>query len=89
MREYVGAEIRGTNYGLLYMAKGTAALWVPLGSVLREATGSWLAARYVAAGVNVLAAVLALVVLKPSRRGFIGRSMAARAEERVAALAWG
>jgi hypothetical protein len=35
--------------------------------------------------VNVLASVLALVVLKPLRRGFIRRSMAARAQERIVA----
>jgi OFA family oxalate/formate antiporter-like MFS transporter len=58
---------------------------VPLGSLLREATGTWLAVLYVAAGVNLLAAVLALFVLKPLRRAFIGRSMNARARERSAA----
>ncbi len=80
-----GRRYAATNYGLLYTAKGTAALLVPLGSVLREATGSWLAVLYVAAGVNVLAALLALFVLKPLRRGFIGRSMVARAQERILA----
>jgi OFA family oxalate/formate antiporter-like MFS transporter len=82
-----GRKFAATNYGLLYTAKGTAALLVPLGSLLREATGSWLTVLYVAAGVNLLAAVLALLVLKPLRRGFIRRSMAARAQERIAAAA--
>ena len=80
-----GRKFAATNYGLLYTAKGTAALLVPLGSLLREATGTWLAVLYVAAGVNLLAAVLALFVLKPLRRAFIGRSMTARALERIAA----
>jgi OFA family oxalate/formate antiporter-like MFS transporter len=80
-----GRKFAATNYGLLYTAKGTAALLVPLGSLLREATGTWLAVLYVAAGVNLLAAVLALFVLKPLRRAFIGRSMTARAQERIAA----
>jgi OFA family oxalate/formate antiporter-like MFS transporter len=80
-----GRKFAATNYGLLYTAKGTAALLVPLGSVLRESTGSWLTVLYVAAGVNLLAAVLALFVLKPLRRAFIGRSMIARAQERSAA----
>jgi OFA family oxalate/formate antiporter-like MFS transporter len=80
-----GRKFAATNYGLLYTAKGTAALLVPLGSLLREATGTWLAVLYVAAGVNLLAAVLALFVLKPLRRAFIRRSMMARAEERIAA----
>jgi len=70
---------------LLYTAKGTAALLVPFGNVLREATGSWPTVLYVAAGVNLLAALLALLVLKPLRRAFIGRSMNARAQERIMA----
>ncbi len=80
-----GRKFAATNYGLLYTAKGTAALLVPFGSLLREATGTWLAVLYVAAGVNLLAAFLALFVLKPLRRAFIGRSMNARARERSAA----
>jgi OFA family oxalate/formate antiporter-like MFS transporter len=80
-----GRKFAATNYGLLYTAKGTAALLVPVGSLLREATGSWLSVLYVAAAVNLLAAVLALLVLKPLRRRFIRRSMIVRAEERIAA----
>ena len=56
------------NFGLLYTAKGTAALIVPLGNLLRGATGSWMAVFYIAAAANLLAAVLALAVLKPLRR---------------------
>jgi OFA family oxalate/formate antiporter-like MFS transporter len=79
-----GRKFAATNYGLLYTAKGTAALLVPLGSVLREMTGDWLIVLYVAAGVNLLAAALALFALKPMRRAFIRRSMAERAAERAA-----
>ena len=82
-----GRRFAATNYGLLYTAKGTAALLVPLGSLLRESTGNWLVVLYVAAGVNLLAAVLALFVLKPMRRRFIRRSMEARARERIAEAA--
>lgn len=80
-----GRRFAATNYGLLYTAKGTAALLVPLGSLLRDATGNWLAVLYLAAGVNLLAAALALFALKPLRRRLIRRSMNARAEERIAA----
>jgi OFA family oxalate/formate antiporter-like MFS transporter len=79
-----GRKFAATNYGLLYTAKGTAALLVPFGSVLREMTGDWLIVLYVAAGVNILAALLALFVLKPMRRAFIRRSMAEKAAERIA-----
>ena len=82
-----GRRFAATNYGLLYTAKGTAALLVPLGGMLREATGDWLAVLYAASVVNLLAAALALFALKPMRRGFIRRSMEARAAERVAASA--
>jgi OFA family oxalate/formate antiporter-like MFS transporter len=80
-----GRRYAAANYGLLYTAKGTAALLVPLGSLLRASTGSWLAVLYLAAFVNLLAAALALVALKPMRRQFIRRSMEERAAERIAA----
>jgi OFA family oxalate/formate antiporter-like MFS transporter len=80
-----GRRYAATNYGLLYTAKGTAALLVPLGSLLRDATGDWLVVLYMAAGVNLLTAALALIALKPLRRRLIRRSMAARAAERIAA----
>ncbi len=80
-----GRRFAATNYGLLYTAKGTAALLVPLGSVLREATGDWLVVLYAAAGVNLLTAALALFALKPLRRRFIRRSMEAKAAERIVA----
>jgi OFA family oxalate/formate antiporter-like MFS transporter len=57
-----------TNYGMLYTAKGTASLLVPISSVITSATGSWTAVFYVAAILNIIAAVLALVVLKPMRQ---------------------
>jgi OFA family oxalate/formate antiporter-like MFS transporter len=52
---------------MLYTAKGTASLLVPLANVLTSATGSWQAVFYVAAALNIVAAVMALVVLKPMR----------------------
>jgi len=67
-----GRAFATTNYGMLYTAKGTASLLVPLSSVLTAATGSWHAVFYVAAFLNVLAALLALLVLKPMRIRAIG-----------------
>ncbi len=52
---------------MLYTAKGTASLLVTLANVLTTATGSWHAVFYVAAILNIVAAVMALVVLKPMR----------------------
>jgi len=61
-----GIRYATTNAGLLYTAKGTAALLVPLTSML-AATGGWHTVFGAAAALNFTAAVLALVVLKPLR----------------------
>jgi hypothetical protein len=50
-------------------------------------TGDWLIVLYVAAGVNLLAAALALFTLKPMRRAFIRRSIAERIPEANARIA--
>ena len=62
-----GSRYAAANAGLLYTAKGTAALLVPLASVL-AAAGGWSAVFIVASVLNLVAAFLALVVLKPMRR---------------------
>ena len=62
-----GRQFATTNYGMLYTAKGTASLLVPLANVLTTATGSWRAVFIIAAIMNIVAAVMALAVLKPMR----------------------
>jgi MFS transporter, OFA family, oxalate/formate antiporter len=62
-----GRKFATTNYSMLYTAKGTAALLVPLGNVLTTATGSWTAVFVVASALNIIAALLALAALKPMR----------------------
>jgi len=62
-----GTKYATTNAGLLYTAKGTASLLVPLASVLAAASGSWRAVFIVAALMNAVAALMALAVLKPLR----------------------
>jgi OFA family oxalate/formate antiporter-like MFS transporter len=68
-----GSRFATTNAGLLYTAKGTASLLVPFSSVLTASTGSWHAVFYVAAALNAIAAVMALAMLKPMRRGMAQR----------------
>jgi MFS transporter, OFA family, oxalate/formate antiporter len=68
-----GRKFATTNYGMLYTAKGTAALLVPLANVLTTATGSWHAVFNVAAVLNIVAAVMALFVLKPIRMRLIAQ----------------
>ena len=62
-----GSRYAAANAGLLYTAKGTAALLVPFTSVL-AAAGGWSAVFITASVMNLFAAFLALAVLKPMRR---------------------
>ena len=68
-----GTEYATANAGLLYTAKGTASLLVPLSSVLVAATGTWHAVFVVAALMNAVAALMAWFVLKPMRQKFLQR----------------
>jgi len=62
-----GVKYAAANAGLLYTAKGTAALLVPLSSIL-AARGGWQPVFLTASALNFAAALLALVALKPLRR---------------------
>jgi MFS transporter, OFA family, oxalate/formate antiporter len=66
-RDHFGQTFATTNYGMLYTAKGTASLLVPLASVITAATGSWSAVLAIAAAFNIIAAFMALFVLRPLR----------------------
>jgi len=70
-----GSKFAAANAGLLYTAKGTASLLVPLSSVLAAATGNWHAVFMVAAAMNIAAALLAWFVLRPMRRKLIDQSV--------------
>jgi OFA family oxalate/formate antiporter-like MFS transporter len=65
-----GAKYATTNNGMLYTAKGTASLLVPLASLVATIYG-WQAVFVIAVGLNATAALLALFVIKPMRRAFI------------------
>jgi OFA family oxalate/formate antiporter-like MFS transporter len=62
-----GVKYATTNAGLLYTAKGTASLLVPLGNILAAATGSWHTVFMAAAAMNLVAALAAPLVLRPLR----------------------
>jgi len=62
-----GSKYATTNAGMLYTAKGTASLLVPLANVLAAASGGWHVVFIVAALLNAAAAIMALAVLKPLR----------------------
>jgi OFA family oxalate/formate antiporter-like MFS transporter len=70
-----GAKYATTNTGLMYTAKGTASLLVPLANVLTAASGgSWVPVFYTAATMNIIAAVMAIVILKPMRSAYTSRT---------------
>jgi len=76
-----GRKFATANAGFLYTAKGTAALLVPLSSVIAASGGGWRAVFLAAGTMNFAAAAMALLVLKPLR----GRMK--RSDDREAAAA--
>jgi OFA family oxalate/formate antiporter-like MFS transporter len=65
-----GAKFAATNSGMLYTAKGTAALLVPLASIAAAHYG-WQAVFVIAVALNATAALMALFVIRPMRCAFI------------------
>jgi MFS transporter, OFA family, oxalate/formate antiporter len=57
---------------MLYTAKGTAALLIPLGAVIAAAYG-WAPVFYIAAALNIGTGLAAWFVLKPWRERFLAR----------------
>jgi OFA family oxalate/formate antiporter-like MFS transporter len=72
-----GTKFGAANAGLLYTAKGTAALLVPFSSMI-AAAGGWHVAFYIAAGLNIVTALLALLALRPLRRRVLSQWTADR-----------
>jgi OFA family oxalate/formate antiporter-like MFS transporter len=66
-----GTRFATTNAGLLYTAKGTASLLVPLANVLVSMKGNWHEVFVLAALMNAAAALLAWFVLKPMREAHL------------------
>ena len=67
-----GATYATTNTGLMYTAKGTAAILVPFTSVM-AAKGNWHPVFMTAAAMAIVAALLAILVLKPMRSAYTNR----------------
>lgn len=61
-----GTKHIGKIYGVLYTAKGIGALFVPVGNLMMEATGTWSTVLYTVATMDLTAAVLAILVLRPT-----------------------
>jgi OFA family oxalate/formate antiporter-like MFS transporter len=73
-----GTKNAAGNAGLLYTAKGTASLFVPISSVITAMTGSWEAVFFVGCGLNAAAALMAWYVLRPMRKKFMDGEAAVR-----------
>ena len=84
-----GRKFATANAGFLYTAKGTAALLVPLSSVIAGSGSGWHLVFLAAGTMNFVAAAMALLVLKPLRVRMKvtddGHAMAATAAPVVAA----
>ena len=73
-----GSKFAASNAGTLYTAKGTAALLVPLASVL-SAAGGWNLVFIVSAVITIAAGVSAKFVLAPMRARWIEEGASASA----------
>jgi MFS transporter, OFA family, oxalate/formate antiporter len=71
-----GARYAAANAGMLYTAKGAGALLVPAAAAIARAQG-WDTVFMIAMGFNLLAALLALVALKPMRARHFAATRAA------------
>ncbi|MEP9357112.1 oxalate/formate MFS antiporter [Xanthobacter sp. KR7-65] len=80
-----GSRYATTNAGLLYTAKGTASLVVPMASVAVASLGNWDLVFMLTAAVNAIAALMAIFVLKPMRSRFVAGATAAAVEQPVSA----
>jgi OFA family oxalate/formate antiporter-like MFS transporter len=79
-----GSRYATANTGLMYTAKGTAALLVPLANVLVAAKGSWHPVFMTAAALNILAALMAILILKPMRSTYTNRTATVESSAKLA-----
>ena len=74
-----GAKYAATNAGLLYTAKGTAAIFGgPLAAWAVSLSGGWESVFWVSAGMDAVAAIMAILVLKPMRLSHYAATVAVR-----------
>ena len=71
-----GPKFAATNNGLLYTAKGTSSLLIPLANVLKASAGSWVPVLWIAGALPITAAILAIFVLSPMRRKMLEKLVA-------------
>ncbi|WP_076592961.1 oxalate/formate MFS antiporter [Herminiimonas arsenitoxidans] len=84
-----GTKHIGKIYGVLYTAKGIGALFVPVGNLMMEATGTWSTVLYTVACMDITAAILAIVALRPTLAKHVAHSKDLLAKENAAAASGG
>jgi OFA family oxalate/formate antiporter-like MFS transporter len=70
-----GVKNATANNGLLYTAKGTSALVVPLANLLVGATGNWTTVLCISAACSIGAGMLAKLVVEPMRRTLLAPAL--------------
>jgi MFS transporter, OFA family, oxalate/formate antiporter len=70
-----GSKFAAANNGMLYTAKGTGSLLVPVAAIIAKAHG-WSTVFSIFVTFNVIAALMALFVLKPMRAKHFAKSRA-------------
>ena len=81
-----GATYATTNTGFMYTAKGTAAILVPFTSII-AAKGNWHPVFMLASILAIVAALMALFVLKPMRAAYTSRLSSGGVDAAAAKLA--
>lgn len=71
-----GVKNAAANNGLLYTAKGTCALVVPLANLLVAATGTWTSVLLTTAASSLLAGLLAKFLVAPMRTRLLAPRLA-------------
>ncbi len=72
-----GTRHATTNYGILYMAQGVGSiLGGPIAALLHHASGSWSVVFGITIALDLAAALLALLVLKPARSRYLAARQA-------------
>ena len=69
-----GTRHIGKIYGVLYTAKGIGALLVPVGNLMMEASGTWTVVLFTVALMDLTAAGLAILLLRPVLARHVARS---------------
>jgi OFA family oxalate/formate antiporter-like MFS transporter len=74
MRDHFGQKFATTNYGMLYMAKWVGSFGAPIAGYITAATHGWSMVLIIAAIMNIVAALMSILVLKPLRIWDVRRS---------------